>query len=85
MIRRRWFWGLVGAMLYLSGMNDEALHWIGGWWLGLAAWIQIVIVAALLALAVWVAVRVLAARRAAYDAAVRAASRQYLPAEGSLT
>ena len=83
MIRRRWFWGLVGAMLYVAGMNDEALDRIGGGWLALPRWAHVVIVVVLLALAVRLAVRVLAARRAAYDAAVRAAFREDSLVEGS--
>ena len=82
MIRRRWFWGLVGAMLYLAGMNDEALHWIGGGWLALPLWAHVVIVVVLLALAIRLAVRILTARRAAYDAAVRAAFREHSLLEG---
>ena len=82
MIRRRWFWGLVGAMLYVAGMNDEALDHIGSGWLALPRWAHVVIVVVLLALAVRAAVRILAARRAAYDAAVGAASLENLPAEG---
>lgn len=79
MIRRRWFWGLTGAMLYLTGMNDEALGHIGSWWLDLPLWLQAAIVSALLALALWVSARILAARRAAYDAAVRAADGLMIP------
>ena len=79
MIRRRWFWGLIGAMLYLAGMNDEALDKIGGWWLGLFPWTQVVIVVVLLALAIWVVTRILTARRAAYDAAVHAAALEESP------
>lgn len=78
MIRRRWFWGLVGAMLYVAGMNDEALDHIGSGWLSLPRWAHVVIVVALLALAVRVAVRVLVARRSAYEAAVRAAAGENL-------
>lgn len=74
MTKQRWFGGLSGAMLYLTGMNDQALHHLGGWWLTLASWLHVVVVCALLALAVWAAVRVLSARRAAYAAAVRAAA-----------
>lgn len=85
MIRRRWFWGLVGAMLYVAGMNDEALGWIGGWWLDLSPWTQVVVVVVLLAFAIWVAARILAARRAAYDAAVAAAAHEGSPAEGGMT
>ena len=83
MIRRRWFWGLVGAMLYVAGMNDEALDRIGDGWLALPRWAHVVIVVVLLALAVRVAVRVLAARRAAYEAAVAAASWENPLTEGS--
>lgn len=79
MIRRRWFWGLAGAMAYLAGMNDEFLGLFGDWWLGLSRLLHVVIVVVLLALAVWVAVRVLAARRVAYEAAVRAADRVEAP------
>lgn len=74
MTKQRWFGGLTGAMLYLTGMNDQALHHLGEWWLSLASWLQVAIVCVLLALAVWVAARVLSARRAAYAAAVRAAA-----------
>lgn len=73
MIKRRWFGGLAGAMLYLTGMNDQALHHLGEWWLALASWLHVAVVCALLALAVWAAARVLSARRAAYAAAVRVA------------
>ena len=73
-VKRRWFGGLAGAMLYLTGMNDQALHHLGEWWLALASWLHVAIVCALLALVVWVAARVLSARRAAYAAAVRAAA-----------
>lgn len=74
MAKRRWFGGLTGAMLYLTGMNDQALDRMGHWWLALASWLQVAIVCALLALAVWVAARVLSARRTAYAAAVRTAA-----------
>ncbi|MCY4629720.1 MAG: hypothetical protein OXE75_02335 [bacterium] len=83
MTRRRWFWGLVGAMVYVAGMNDEALDRIGDGWLALPRWAHVVIVVVLLALAVRLAARILAARRAAYDAAVRAALGGNSPAEGS--
>ncbi len=74
MLKRRWFGGLAGAMMYLTGMNDQALDHIGEWWLALASGLQVAIVCALLALVVWVAARVLSARRVAYAAAVRAAA-----------
>lgn len=83
MIRRRWFWGLIGATLYLTGMNDEALDKVGDGWLSLPRWAHVVIVVVLLVLATRLAVRILAARRAAYEAAVRAASRQDSLVEGS--
>lgn len=75
MIRQRWFGGLLGAMLYLTGMNDQALHHIADWWLSLPQWLHVVIVVALLALAAWTTARVLGSRRTAYDAAVEAADR----------
>jgi hypothetical protein len=70
-------------MLYVAGMNDEALDRIGDGWLALPRWAHVVIVVVLLALAVRVAVRVLAARRAAFDAAVRVASWENSLTEGS--
>ena len=74
MIRQRWFGGLLGAMLYLTGMNDQALHHLANWWLSLPEWLHVVIVAALLSLAAWITARVLGSRRRAYDAAVQAAA-----------
>ncbi len=70
-------------MVYVAGMNDEALDRIGDGWLALPRWAHVVIVVVLLALAVRLAARILAARRAAYDAAVRAALGGNSPAEGS--
>ena len=75
MIRQRWFGGLLGAMLYLTGMNDQALHHLADWWLSLPQWLHVVIVVALLALAAWITTRVLGSRRRAYDAAVEATAR----------
>ena len=72
MIRQRWFGGLLGAMLYLTGMNDQALHHLANWWLSLPEWLHVVIVVALLALAAWITTRVLGSRRRAFDAAVEA-------------
>ena len=75
MIRRRWFGGLSAVLLYVTGMNDQALGLLGGWWLHLASWLQAAAVILLLTVAAAAAARVLAARRAAYDAAVHAAGR----------
>lgn len=77
--KRRWFGGLLGAMLYLTGMNDQTLEHVGEWWLALASWLHVTIVCVLLALVVWGATRVLSARRAAYAAAVRAAAGRGTP------
>ncbi len=74
MIKQRWFGGLFAAMLYVAGVNDEVLHHVSNWWLGLPQWSHIVIVLAVLALGAWVAARILGARRAAYGAAVHAAA-----------
>lgn len=69
---QRWFWGLTGAMLYLTGMNDEAFGHIGDWWLTLPGGLQVGLVAALVVLALLIGVRLLRARRSAHGAALRA-------------
>ena len=69
---QRWFWGLTGALLYLTGMNDEAFGRIGDWWLTLPSGLQVGLVSALAALALLIGVRLLRARRGAHAAALRA-------------
>ena len=69
---QRWFWGLTGAMLYLTGMNDEAFGHLGDWWLTLPSGLQVGLVAALVVLALLIGVRLLRARRGAHAAALRA-------------
>ena len=69
---QRWFWGLTGALLYITGMNDEAFDHLGNWWLTLPAGLQVSLVAAFILLAIFVGIRLLQARRAAHDAALRA-------------
>ncbi len=63
----------MGAFLYLTGMNDEALHRIGVWWLDLGRWGQTAAVLAALALAAYFTQGALNRRRAAYRSAVLAA------------
>ena len=70
---RPWFGPGAGAFLYLTGMNDEALHHIGTWWLGLGRWGQTGAVLAALALALFFVQGALNRRRDAYRSAVRAA------------
>ena len=70
---RPWFFGAMGAFLYLTGMNDEALHHLGVWWLDLGRWGQTTAVLAALALAAYFTQGALNRRRAAYRSAVRAA------------
>ena len=70
---RPWFFGAVGAFGYLTGMNDEALHHLGAWWLDLGRWGQTAAVLAALALAAYFTQGSLNRRRAAYRSAVRAA------------
>ncbi|MCY4422154.1 MAG: hypothetical protein OXC06_03680 [Acidimicrobiaceae bacterium] len=70
---RPWFFGGMGAFLYLTGMNDEVLHHIGARWLDLGRWGQTAAVLAALALAAYFIQGALARRRAAYRSAVRAA------------
>lgn len=69
---QRWFWGLTGALLYLTGMNDEAFGRLGDWWLTLPSGLQVGLVAALVVLALLIGVRLLRARRGAHGAALRA-------------
>jgi len=69
---QRWFWGLTGALLYITGMNDEAFGHLGNWWLTLPTGLQVSLVAVLILLALFVGIRLLQARRAAHDAALRA-------------
>jgi hypothetical protein len=70
---RPWFGPGAGAFLYLTGMNDEALHHIGRWWLSLGRWGQTAAVLAALALTLFFVQGALNRRRAAYRSAVRAA------------
>ena len=70
---RPWFFGAVGAFGYLTGMNDEALHHLGVWWLDLGRWGQTAAVLTALALAAYFTQGALNRRRAAYRSAVRAA------------
>ena len=70
---RPWFGPGAGAFLYLTGMNDEALHHIGTWWLSLGRWGQTGVVLAALALALFFVQGALNRRRDAYRSAVRAA------------
>lgn len=70
---RPWFFGGMGAFLYLTGMNDEALHHIGSWWLELGRWGQTAAVLAALALAAYFTQGALNRRRAAFRSAVGAA------------
>ena len=71
--KRPWFFPSMGAFLYLTGMNDEALHIIGGWWLDLGRWAQTAAVLALLALAGYFTSESVNRRRSAYRAALSAA------------
>ncbi len=71
--KRPWFFPLIGASLYLSGMNDMFLHVVGGWWLDLGRWTQTVAVLALLALGSYVVTVSLNRRHSAYRAAILAA------------
>lgn len=70
---RPWFFAGIGAFGYLTGMNDEALHHLGVWWLGLGRWGQTVAVLAVLALVAYFTQGALNRRRAAYRSAVQAA------------
>ena len=69
---RPWFFGGMGAFLYLTGMNDEALHHIGSWWLELGRWAQTTAVLVALALVAYFTQGALNRRRAAYRSAVQA-------------
>ena len=71
--KRPWFFPSMGAFLYLTGMNDEALHVIGGWWLDFGRWGQTAAVLVLLALAGYFTAEALNRRRGAYRAALSAA------------
>ena len=70
---RPWFFAGVGAFGYLTGMNDEMLHWLGTWWLELGRWGQTAAVLAALALAAYFTQGALNRRRAAFRSAVGAA------------
>lgn len=70
---RPWFGPGAGAFLYLTGMNDEALHHIGTWWLSLGRWGQTAAVLAALALAAYFIQGALSRRRTAFRSAVGAA------------
>ena len=80
---RPWFFAGVGAFGYLTGMNDEMLHWLGTWWLELGRWGQTAAVLAVLALAAYFTQGALSRRRAAYRSAVRAAAATRPPPDGS--
>lgn len=80
---QRWFWGLTGALLYITGMNEEAFGHFGDWWLTLPKGLQVGLVAALVVLALFIGVRLLRARRGAHEAALRAVDG--VPQERSLT
>ena len=70
---RPWFFPSLGAFLYLTGMNDEALHRVGDWWLDIGRWAQTAVVLVLLGLIAYFTLDALNRRRSAYRAAVRAA------------
>ncbi len=76
---RPWFFAGVGAFGYLTGMNDEMLHWLGTWWLELGRWGQTAAVLAALALAAYFTQGALNRRRAAFRSAVVAADATRLP------
>ncbi len=68
-----WFFPGLGAILYLTGMNDEMLHVLGGWWLDIGRWGQTGAALAALALVAYFTLDALNRRRSAYRSAVRAA------------
>lgn len=68
-----WFGPGLGAVLYLTGMNDELLHLLGNWWLDIGRWGQTAAVLAVLALAAYFTLDALNRRRSAYRSAVRVA------------
>ena len=70
---RPWFFPGLGTVLYLAGVNDELLHVIGDFWLGLGRWPQTLIVVALLGVIAYLVNNNLNERRSAYETAVRAA------------
>ena len=70
---RPWFFAGMGAFLYLTGMNDEALHHLGNWWLSFGRWGQTAVVAVVLALIAYLTLDAVNRRRSAYRAALRAA------------
>jgi len=70
---RPWFFPSMGAFLYLTGMNDQLLHVLSGWWLDFGRWVQTVVVLVLLALVAYFTSAALSRRRSAYRAAVSAA------------
>ena len=76
---RPWFFAAVGAFGYLTGMNDEMLHWLGTWWLELGRWGQTAAVLAALALAAYFTQGALNRRRAAFRSAVVAADATRFP------
>ena len=71
--KRPWFFPSMGAFLYLTGMNDEALHIIGGWWLDLGRWAQTAAVLVLVVSAGYFTSEAVNRRRSAYRAALSAA------------
>ncbi|WP_420638469.1 hypothetical protein [Candidatus Poriferisocius sp.] len=73
---RPWFFPVLGAALYLTGMNDELLHIVGDAWLELGRWVQTAVVLALLALIAYFTLDALNRRRSAYRSALRAADKQ---------
>lgn len=72
--RRPWFLPGVGVMLYLTGVNDEVLGLVGSAWLSLSRQVQTVTVLVLLVVAGALLGRMVRGRRAAYAAAVQAAT-----------
>ncbi len=83
---RPWFFPALGASLYLTGMNDEMLHWLGEWWLDFGRGFQTAVVLALLALVVYFTLNALNRRRSAYRSTIRAAdaTRSSLRQRGAL-
>ena len=72
--RKPWVLPLMGATLYVIGVNDAFLGWVAGWWLDLPKWLQTAGVVAILAVVAYFVAGSLRRRRSAYRAAVEAAS-----------
>ncbi|WP_419841154.1 hypothetical protein [Candidatus Poriferisodalis sp.] len=72
--KRPWFFPSLAVFLYLTGMNDEALHRLGQWWLSFGRWGQTVAVLVLLTLLAYFTLDMVGRRRSAYRTAVRAAA-----------